>query len=519
MVPRGLWGLVIALIVGGCSMRGPARFPVESITVPNGVTEYSTEAQLEGAVGGPGVNEVEARVKRALAERGQHAEADGALAATSAWVLDQLYHQHQIDQLGADAASRHFGFGGVVELFLLFDVRSDAWRDQLASLPGNMPLTRYGIFVSPSGSTASVVLGAAEIEYQPIARDFEPGQAVTLRGQIGSRFTFGHVYLTKPDGNVEERRTPGRAVEAAFQLDAIGQYKLEVMGDGPTGPVIVSNLPLYVGVKEQALGGMTGTVVDPEQAEARMLVLLNDARKTAGVPPVVADAELRQIAAGHTEDMIDHHFFSHVSPTTGRPEDRAKRSGVLVSVFGENIALAGTPEAAHEGLMGSPGHRANMLRVAFTHVGIAAGKSESGLIVTMAFGRRPSAATLPTSAAQVEAALAALRASKGAPVASADVVYRAGAQAAADVLASGGDASDAGKAIDAAVQREVQRLRTSRPGTCVLEVDILELGQLGEIPALSSPALRHFGIGAHVHRDAKGARLSTVFILEGVPCQ
>src|SRR6185369_14102997 len=139
-------------------------------------------------------------------------------------------------------------------------------------------------------------------------------------------------------------------------------------------------------------------------------------------------------------DMVDHHFFSHVSPTTGRPEDRAKRSGVLVSFFGENIALSTTPEAAHEGLMGSPGHRANMLRADFTHVGIAAENSDSGLIVTMAFGRRPGAAALPVSAAQVEAALVALRASKGVAVAESDPVYRVVAQAGADVLAGGGSA-------------------------------------------------------------------------------
>jgi uncharacterized protein YkwD len=518
MLPRGLWGLLLTLLVGGCAMRGPARFPIESITVPNAATQYATEPQLEGAVG-PGVSQVEIRIKKALAERGQPAEADGTLAATAAWTLDQLYHQHQIDQIGLESASRHFGFTGALAFYLVFDVRTDAWREQLERLPENLPITRYGIFVSPSGSTASVVLGAVEIEYAPIARDFEPGQMVTLRGQVGPRFAFGHVYLTKPDGSVEERRTTSRTVDASFQLATKGRYQLEVMGDGKTGPVIVSNVPLYVGVPEQVARGMAGAVVDPEQAEARMLVLLNEARRAAGIASVVPDAELRQIAAGHTEDMVDHHFFSHVSPTTGRPEDRAKRSGVLVSLFGENIALSMTPEAAHEGLMGSPGHRANMLRADFTHVGIAAENSDSGLVVTMAFGRRPGAASLPASAAQVEAAVVALRTSKGVAVAESDPVYRVVAQAGADVLAGGGSAGEAHQAIDAALTREVQRLRTSRPGGCILETEILELSQLNEVAALVSPALRRYGVGARVRRDAKGARLTTVFMLEGAPCR
>ena len=501
-------------------MLGPARFPVESITVPQGATEYSTQPQLDGAVGGPGALQLEVRIAKALAERGQRAEADGALAATAAWGLQELYKQHQVDPIGAEAASRHFGFSGVFLTFVVSDVRADAWREQLERLPTNLPVTRYGLVVSPSGSTAAVVLGATEVEYQPIPRAFEPGQAVTLHGQVGSRFAFGHVYLSKPDGNVDERRMSGRAIDASFQLDTVGQYKLEVMGDGPTGPVIVSNVPLYVGVPEQAAGAMAGAVIEPEQAEARMLVLLNDARKTAGLAPVVADAELRQIALGHTEDMVDHHFFSHVSPSTGRPEDRAQRSGVLVSIFGENIAMASSAEVAHQGLMGSPGHRANMLRPEFTHVGIAARKSDSGLIVTMAFGRRPDPAALPERATEVEAALVALRSSQGSPAASADPIYRVSAQAGADELADGGDQKEVGKVVEAAAQREVQRLHASQPRSyCVLQAELLELRQLGDIPLLTSPALRRFGVGVHLRRDAKGTRLSTVLILEGVPCQ
>jgi hypothetical protein len=91
------------------------------------------------------------------------------------------------------------------------------------------------------------------------------------------------------------------------------------MGDGPTGPVIVANLPLYVGVAEPTIRENVGTVVDPDVAEVRMLELLNEARKAAGAAPLSADSGLRQVAAGHTEDMVDHGFFGHVSPSHGTP--------------------------------------------------------------------------------------------------------------------------------------------------------------------------------------------------------
>ena len=39
-------------------------------------------------------------------------------------------------------------------------------------------------------------------------------------------------------------------------------------------------------------------------------------------------------------------------------------------VAGENLALAPSTTIAHRGLMGSPGHRANILSEDFGHIGI-----------------------------------------------------------------------------------------------------------------------------------------------------
>jgi hypothetical protein len=191
----------------------------------------------------------------------------------------------------------------------------------------------------------------------------------------------------------------------------------------------------------------------------------------------------------------------------------------LISAFGENVATAATPEVVHEGLMSSPGHRANMLRAEFTHVGIAAGKNEIGLVVTMAFGRRPQPSAVPASAAEVEGELRQLRAAKGLPAAVVDPVYRAGAQAGADALAAGKNTAEVGQAVQSALQREVLRRRTRRPGGCTLSLDMLELRQLQDIPALTLPALGRVGVGARKRHDARGTRLATVFVLEGEACK
>jgi hypothetical protein len=125
---------------------------------------------------------------------------------------------------------------------------------------------------------------------------------------------------------------------------------------------------------------------------------------------------------------------------------------------------------------------------------------------------------MPTSAAQVEAAILALRADKKLLGASEDSVYRAAAQAGADAFANGDDESDISKAVQSALAREVQRRRQSRPGACIFSLELLEPSQLNQISSLSLPGLRRFGVGARVRRDQKGTRLATVLMLEGVPC-
>lgn len=495
-----------------------SRFPVEDIPVPERVAEYASAPQPGGATGHQKARALAAEVTEALAERGHRAEADGALANTACWTLNRVHRGRQLDAVALDAASRRFGFGGVVSRLVTFDTHANDWHDQLDNVPSNMPLNRFGICLSPSGRSASLLFGAQEMQYETIARDFEVGQQVTMRGRVGARYKSANLYLTKPDGTVEQQHVAGVAVDTTFPLPTLGQYRLEVMGDGPTGPVVVANMPLYVGIAEPPIRENTGTVVEPEVAERRMLELLNEARRTAGAQPVVADSELRRVAAGHTEDMVDHGFFGHVSPSQGTPQDRVLRSGIMISVFGENIASASTPEDAHTGLMESPGHRANMLNPAFTHVGIAADKNASGLVVTLNFGRRPRAADLPT-AAQVMETFSSMRSEAGLTTPAADPIYTAGAQAGADAMASGADADDVAKAEAAVMQREVNRLRSNRSGSCVYRVDLLELTQLTQLKVAVSPQLRRYGIGARLRRDEKGPRLSTVFMLEGVPCQ
>ncbi len=518
----GRWSVVwLGMAVGGCGALGPgpSREPEPSSEAASEVVRYTSEARPAGGPLGAAGERLRTELLAALQQRGGQVEADGALAGTASWGLREVREGRSVDLIRAEAASRRLGFGGVLLSFMVFDDQhQNVWREQLERTPNNAPITRYGISVSADGHAAAVVFGAVELEYAPLARTFEPGQHVELKGRIAERFQSCQVYLTKPDGSVDAKRLPERDFDVSFPLVAAGKYRLEVMGDGASGPVVLANLPLYVGAAESELEGAPGAVVSPAEAEARLLTLLNDARRAAGLGKLQADAELRNVASRHSLDMAEHGFVGHVSPTTGRPDDRVRSAGVLVSQYGENVVTAATPEVAHEALMSSPGHRANMLQPRFTHVGIAATKNANGLVATLLFARRPPVSELPTSASQVEGAIVQLRAEKGVIALEPNPAYRAAAQAGAEARGRGDEPQAVNDAVVIAFRNAAGRRPATRPPECNLTIELLELSQLNEYPALTAAGLRQFGVGALSRTDAVGTRLSTVILYEGVPC-
>jgi uncharacterized protein YkwD len=65
--------------------------------------------------------------------------------------------------------------------------------------------------------------------------------------------------------------------------------------------------------------------------------------------------------------------------------DRLEAAGITYVVAGENLALAATATDVHTGLMGSPGHRENILRPEFRRVGVAVVAGPLGLMTVQVF--------------------------------------------------------------------------------------------------------------------------------------
>ncbi len=120
--------------------------------------------------------------------------------------------------------------------------------------------------------------------------------------------------------------------------------------------------------------------------EAEMLELVNEERLANGLKPLVADTALRTVARQHSADMFNRSYFSHHSPEGHDAFYRIRQANIPFRAAGENLALAPSLTIAHDGLMNSPGHRANILQRRFGRVGI--GVMEGGsrrLMITQNF--------------------------------------------------------------------------------------------------------------------------------------
>lgn len=130
-------------------------------------------------------------------------------------------------------------------------------------------------------------------------------------------------------------------------------------------------------------------VADPKprpDLETQMLELVNRERSAAGLKPLAPDSALTEVARQYSVEMFRRGFFSHYSPEGQSLSDRLRAADVRYLVSGENLALAPTLTLAHNGLMKSPGHRANILRGAFGRVGIGImDGGRRGLMVTQNF--------------------------------------------------------------------------------------------------------------------------------------
>lgn len=107
-----------------------------------------------------------------------------------------------------------------------------------------------------------------------------------------------------------------------------------------------------------------------QSAEMEMFELVNKERIRRGLPVLKVDSRLLILARKYASTMFRLGYFSHYTLDNKSPFDRMNEAGISYAHAGENLALAPNTKLAHQGLMNSPGHRANILSLNYRKVGI-----------------------------------------------------------------------------------------------------------------------------------------------------
>lgn len=511
---------VCFMLLCSCAREHPGR-PVsvpkaEVSPLPAARDSYDSEPRAGGVVGGPIADELAETLQTTLSERGAKPVPDGALAELAAWTLAEASRGRNPDATNTEYVARRSGFAGVIYAVGAYRERGDeSWKVLLDALGENLTINRFGVVADDQGRRA-IALGSMQADLSPIPRHVKPGGVVMLRGRVSASFREAHVFLTSQDGST--RRLPGQETtfDTVVELDEPGRYKLELMGDGPTGPVVVANLPIYVGVAEPPVEPTQEPQgpLDAEVAARELFDLLNQARLKAHLNPLQKDENLRRIALAHSMDMKNHHFFGHVSPATGTPTDRLEKTGTVVSKYGENVARGPSAKAAHALLMDSPGHRANMLRPDFTHVGIGVtthspyGREE--LLATLVFARRPSLAEVLKTDEEALDLLTEYRKERGGAALSSDPRLTEAAKTGVQAFVEFGASEE--EAIDASGQDLV-----GMGDVCAAFVEVLELSQIRDFPALADPNVESLGVSLTAQPAGDSVVLHVLMLFKARP--
>ena len=115
-----------------------------------------------------------------------------------------------------------------------------------------------------------------------------------------------------------------------------------------------------------------------------MFSAINNERVQQGLPALAVQGCVVYVAKIRSDDMAALNYFSHTSPNGDTAFSLMDKYGVPYGWAGENLARNNYPDnesvsVAIRDLMASPGHRANILGVNYTHLGVGVAVDGAGM--------------------------------------------------------------------------------------------------------------------------------------------
>ncbi|MBL8604276.1 MAG: CAP domain-containing protein [Myxococcales bacterium] len=310
---------------------------------------------------------------------------------------------------------------------------------EVSALVRSDGLTHLGVASSRDGAHEAVVvvLSQRRVRLESMPSRAAVGARLALRGSLLAGLRTPALAVTRPDGHAEE--TPlgeGPDFFGQLPLNARGVWQVELTAEGPSGSTVVANFPVYVEVEPPATPDEQsgGAAEAPEVVEAALLESLNAARRAAHLRPLEPLAALVAVSRAHAAEMASGHFVAHNSADGTTPGERLRRAGLQSGLSLENVGRGYSARELHDGLMASPGHRANILNPTVTHVGIGVVRESGpsgGLIVSQDFIEVAAAIDAAAAARTLVEGINRNRVARGQPAFAANATLSAAAQEAA----------------------------------------------------------------------------------------
>lgn len=394
------------LTLGACAGSAASTLSATQKGAPRvdgSAPRYSTELRAGGALG-EGASSLRDRVLIRAREAGQNLVGDARLAELSRSLSNELGAGGRLPSVEVvDFFSHHLGLPSPETHVFLVGVQppeslEDALDRSLQSYLARERYDRFGLyaFTHEGVDLAIVALIPHLLELAPFPRTLPSTAKSVLSGELREGLRDPELIHLLPDGRSETQKVESHSGRFDQEVDfrAEGIHRLQLTAVQGAQRVPIATLFVAVGVEHPRELERTARRParkpshTPHEVEASLLDLLNTVRKERGLESLERDEALTELARSHSEEMRTAGFLGHSSPTHGDPGERVEAAGVAASLILENIGRGESAEDIHRALLGSPGHRRNLLHPEATKVGVGVVKDgEGGYLATQIFIR------------------------------------------------------------------------------------------------------------------------------------
>jgi hypothetical protein len=217
--------------------------------------------------------------------------------------------------------------------------------------------------------------------------------SLILDGDVDEGYFAPRLYVTTPAGRPRHLALApigARGFRGEVRLDAPGRWLVEVMADGPAGPVVASLGELFSGVEPPRAPPAAPPEPDPADPEAEVAARINALRGASGLARLARDETLDAAARGHADDMAREGRAAHVLSGNRTVAARLEAADYPFAVERENVGEADTALAAHAAVFKSPAHHLNLLTDDVDRIGVGLARRDGRVYLAEVLARKRS---------------------------------------------------------------------------------------------------------------------------------